>query len=77
MPTIHVGSGWKITMYYRDHLPPHFHVVTRDRREAQVRIDNLAVIVSDVPPRITRDAAKWAIANKATLMAAWNSLHPI
>jgi hypothetical protein len=27
MPTLSAFDGIKIMMYYRDHLPPHFHAI--------------------------------------------------
>ena len=63
-------------MYFLDHEPPHFHVVTRDRREAQVRISNLTVMAGDVPARTLRSALKWASSNKLLLVAKWRELHP-
>lgn len=76
MPTIHRGDGWKITMYYRDHEPPHFHIVTRDNREAQIRIEDLTVMIGDVPSKTVREAAVWASKNKSILLAKWTEFHP-
>lgn len=44
MPTLYRQGNWKITMYFRDHPPPHFHVVTSSREEAQVAIRDLELI---------------------------------
>jgi len=76
MPTVYLQGAWKITMYYRDHEPPHFHIMTRDHREAQVRIDNLSVIVGDVPSRIVHEVVDWAAENRHVLRAKWRDLHP-
>lgn len=76
MPTIYTGHGWKITMYYRDHEPPHFHIVTRDRRETQIRIEDLTVIIGDVQQKIVREALSWAAKNRAILLEKWQELHP-
>jgi hypothetical protein len=41
MPTVFRGTNRKITMYFRDHPPPHFHVITSTREEAQVNIESI------------------------------------
>ena len=76
MPALYTAEGWKITMYFRDHAPPHFHVMTRDRREAQIRISDLAVMAGHVPGATLAAAREWAAANKPVLMAKWDELHP-
>ena len=50
MPELYrpVGGKWKVTMYFMDHNPPHFHIVCKDG-EALVRIDTLDVIAGAVP----------------------------
>jgi hypothetical protein len=76
MPTVHRQGNWKITMYFRDHDPPHFHIMIRSRREAQVRISDLTVMAGAVPTSILRSALSWANANKFALNAKWRELHP-
>ncbi|MEQ8334771.1 hypothetical protein [Nisaea sp.] len=34
MPTIKIFANCWIVMYFDNHLPPHFHVITADHREA-------------------------------------------
>jgi hypothetical protein len=74
MPTIHVGHGWKITMYAGDHNPPHFRIITPDG-EAQVAIDNLEVMRGRISVRVWQNARIWARRNKAKLEDAWQKLH--
>jgi hypothetical protein len=76
MPTLYTTANWKITMYYRDHSPPHFHIVTKDRREAQVRLADLTVMAGEVPRSTLNAALKWAEANRALLLSKWRDLHP-
>ncbi len=76
MPTLYRRGNWKITMYFRDHEPPHFHIVTRDHREAQVRISDLTVITGAVQSKTLRSALTWANGNKFVLRAKWRELHP-
>jgi hypothetical protein len=76
MPTLYRTGNWKITMYYADHGPPHFHIMTRDRREAQVRLADLTVMAGEVPATILKAAGAWAASNQALLLAKWWELHP-
>ena len=63
-------------MFFRDHDPPHFHIATRDRREAQIRIADLAVMAGSVRTSALKAALKWAVANRDVLSAKWQELHP-
>ncbi|HEX4160793.1 MAG TPA: DUF4160 domain-containing protein [Rhizomicrobium sp.] len=76
MPAIFSGPNWKITMYFRDHPPPHFHVVTSSREEAQVSIDSLSVMAGRVRPAILAAARDRAKMHAALLYEKWIGLHP-
>jgi hypothetical protein len=76
MPTIHVGSGWKITMYAADHNPPHFHIITADG-EAQVQIDNLEIMRGRISARNWRLARNWAATNQTALIETWQRLQAL
>jgi len=41
MPTVARFSRCRISVYFDDHPPPHFHVITNDDRECVYRIDTL------------------------------------
>lgn len=64
-----------ITMYYNDHNPPYFHVVTKDG-EAQVRLSTLDVMEGAVDRRALREAREWASTNKDLLQTTWSSFNP-
>lgn len=70
MPTIKEFNGFRIYMYFADHGRPHFHIVGPDF-EAKIAIDDLSVIVGDVPRR-AREALDWAEENRTQLMDLWN-----
>ena len=76
MPELYrpVGGKWKVTMYFMDHNPPHFHIVCKDG-EALVRIDTLDVIAGAVPSKMLKTALVWAAENKSTLRTEWDQLH--
>jgi hypothetical protein len=69
MPRIARFSSAEIAMFFADHHPPHFHVLSRDGA-AQVAIDTLEVIAMSGRVDL-REALEWAAANRALLWAKW------
>lgn len=74
MPTIRNFGGCKITMYFEDHNPPHFHVVSRTQ-EAVVEIATLTVLAGTMTRAKLSAALAWAADNKALLMRKWDEFH--
>jgi Domain of unknown function (DUF4160) len=74
MPTIKDFGGYKITIYFEDHNPPHVHVIGPDFR-ALVDIANAEVIAGAIPPRHRREALSWIAANSTNLKAKWDELN--
>ena len=62
MPEISLFRGIRISMYYSDHDPPHFHAVYGDYR-CLVDIQRGCVIRGSLPAR------------QLKLVLAWNELH--
>ncbi len=62
MPQISLFRGIRITMYYSDHNPPHFHVEYAGQK-CLVDIQNGWVIEGALPAR------------QLKLVLAWNELH--
>lgn len=62
MPVISLFRGIKITMYYSDHNPPHFHAEYAGHK-CLVDIQSGSVIEGAVPSR------------QLKLILAWNELH--
>ena len=54
-------------MYFGDHPPPHFHVITRSDEAAVYLIETLVLWAGEVDPRDTAEALKWAAENRAEL----------
>lgn len=50
MPTISMFRGIKITMYWADHMPPHFHA-TYGGEEVIVSIHDLDVLEGNFPSK--------------------------
>ena len=65
MPEISRFLGITITMYFNDHMPPHFHA-EYNNEEAAFAIESLSKIAGSLPPRITGYVIEWA-------SASWNS----
>ena len=57
-------------MFFGDHNPPHFHILSREGA-AQVRIDTLEVM--NMTGKVDlREALDWAAENRGLLEAKWN-----
>jgi len=53
MPTLAIIHGIKVTMYYADHEPAHFHAIAGED-EIVVRIADMRVIAGYAPPAVVR-----------------------
>ena len=70
MPEISRFFGIVIAMYYRDHLPPHFHAKYAGQRAA-FSIKELKMIEGELPRRATSLVLEWAFRHRGELMASW------
>lgn len=68
MPIIQRFATCVVKINFRDHLPPHFHVVMNDGREVWVRIDTLQIIQGKVPARELNEVLNWARKNRLLLI---------
>ena len=59
VPRISTFYGIVIAMYYRDHAPPHFHVIYGEY-EATIVIGDLDVLSGFLPTRALRLVLEWA-----------------
>jgi hypothetical protein len=71
MPTLLDRKSWKITMYFGDHNPPHFHIVARTGQEAQIEIATLTVMAGAVEKRVLDAALEWAAGRQIFLLGKW------
>ena len=70
MPLISLFLGIRITMYYDDHNPPHFHADYAGHK-ALVDIQDCCVIRGSLPNRQLRFVLAWAELHKDELMQNW------
>lgn len=70
MPEISLFLGIRITMYYDDHNPPHFHAEYAGRN-AVIDIQNGYVINGSLPARQLKFVLAWAELHKDELMQNW------
>jgi hypothetical protein len=71
MPTVRRFNRCRIEMYFGDHPPPHFHVITRSDEAAVFLIETLARWAGEADPRDTEEALDWAAFNRPELWARW------
>ena len=70
MPRISSFFGIVITMYFRDHNPPHFHAAYGEH-SAKVAIATGGIIEGSLPGRARRLVCEWAILRRHELEANW------
>jgi len=71
MPTVRRFNRCRIEMYFGDHPPPHFHVITRSDEAAVFLIETLALWAGDADSRDTVEALTWAADNRPELRVRW------
>ena len=69
MPELSRFLGIVITMFYRDHLPPHFHAFYGDF-EIEVSIAD-GVVTGKFPKRALRHVLEWYDLHKEELLEDW------
>ncbi len=70
MPTVSMFRGIKVSLYWRDHLPPHFHA-TYAGQEVIVSIEELEVIQGEMPSRQLKMLIGWAAFHQEELRENW------
>lgn len=70
MPRISSFYGIVISMYWREHGVPHFHVKVAEFK-ATVAIDGLEVLGGSLPPRAVRLIGEWAELHRDELHENW------
>jgi Domain of unknown function (DUF4160) len=70
LPTIAYFLGIAIAMYYRDHNPPHIHVIYQGY-EALIAIDDVRVLRGKLPPTVMLIIRRWVTLRREALLANW------
>jgi len=73
MPELSRFLGITISMYFKDHSPPHFHVTYNDYR-ALISISELKVLEGHLPSRILGLVIEWGDLHKNELMQNWDTM---
>jgi hypothetical protein len=71
MPTVKRFSRCRITMYLKDHAPPHFHIITNAEESVVLIIETLQVLAGEADARDIAEALEWAADNRETLRRLW------
>ena len=71
MPELCTFYGIRITLYFGDHAPAHFHAQYGDWT-ASIRIDDGELAAGKLPSRAGRLVEEWRAQRVAELVAAWN-----
>ncbi len=71
MPEICRFYGLNMTMYWKDHNPPHFHA-RYGEQVAEINIRTLAVLRGNLPPRALALTVESALQHKRDLLRQWN-----
>lgn len=70
MPEIAYFLGVSITMFHRDHAPPHFHAYYGGHA-ASVDTRSGDVVRGRLPRRVARMVKRWTALRRDALMANW------
>ncbi len=70
MPEVSRFLGIAIHFYYREHLPPHFHAIYGEW-EAQISLENHAVLAGKLPGRVLGLVQEWAELHREELLHSW------
>ena len=71
MPTVKRFTRSRVAMYFKDHPPPHFHIITVSNERIAVVIETTAILAGSADERDVAEALSWAKANRATLRRLW------
>ena len=75
MPTIKIIDSIKIDVYYREHPPPHFHVLYAEYEEL-IEIETLETYVGNIPKAQRKKVIDWADDKRDYLMRIFKQLNP-
>lgn len=71
MPEISRFYGIIIRMYFKDHVPPHFHAEYQGYK-AEYDIRTFEIIAGNLPSRANAMVHEWASLHREELIQNWN-----
>lgn len=71
MPEIARFLGIVITMYHRDHSPPHFHA-KYSGKSGIFSIQEIRMLEGNLPPRVISLVIEWALLHQEELSNDWD-----
>lgn len=71
MPVLSEFFGIKITMYYDDHNPPHFHAEYGSDK-ALIDIKSIRVLEGKLPSKQLKLVLAWAVIHQDELLNDWS-----
>jgi len=74
MPVIKRFNNSVLRINFKDHAPPHFHIVMNDGRDVWVKIDTLEIIHGKIAQREIAEALAWAATQHSFLLAKFEEL---
>ena len=70
----------RVTINWKDHVPPHFHVAVKGKGAASVEIESLEISKGWLPDTERRVVIDWAAENQDELYVKWEMalrhIHP-
>ena len=75
MPTIKLLDSIKIYVYFKDHMPPHFHAIYNEY-EVLIEISTLDVYSGYLPKKQLKRVLDYAKDNQAYIQGKWNEFNP-
>jgi hypothetical protein len=75
MPTIKLLDSIKIQVYFRDHMPPHFHAIYNEY-EVLIEINSLEVYSGSLPHKQMKKVREYAEKNQEFILKKWNEFNP-
>lgn len=71
MPTVKRFHRCRIEMYFGDHNPPHFQIITGSNERVAMYIETLTIMAGSGRERDMAEAIEWARTNRHLLSARW------
>ena len=76
MPEIFREQGFKVVIYFDDHVPAHVHIF-KDSAQLRVQIKDASLlsVKGDISSKEVKKALKLVKANQAMLLKIWDGIH--